>query len=78
LFTAKSICSPFGGSGQKPKQMKNQFIAVMDYSTAQVKVYETFVPSDYITEFIEEFIEAQGHRIADCYWLASTENPITS
>lgn len=58
--------------------MGYQYIAVMDYSTAKVEVYYTFVPSDHITEFVEEFIEEQGHRIADCYWMTTKENPVTS
>ena len=47
----------------------------MDYSTGKVKVYETFVPSGDVHEFVEEFIEEQGHRLKDCYWMITKENP---
>lgn len=59
----------------------------MDYSTGKVKVYETFVPSNNVLkiyfngnldEFVEEFIEEQGHRLKDCYWMMTKENPIAS
>ena len=58
-------------------------ITVMDYFRGQVIVYSVARAKDYAwpddaitSEDAEEFITQKGHRLSDCYYMVSKENPV--
>ena len=60
-------------------------ITVMDYACGKVIVYSVARAKDYAwpddaitSEDAEEFITQKGHRLEDCHYMVSEENPINT